>query len=251
MPLPALPFNDRRALGALVEKGFTTPDQYPLTLNALVTACNQKSCRDPVSNLGEETVLDALDRLRALGLVSIVQTAGGRTDRWRHRFRDAFETSGIATAVLAELLLRGPQTEGELRQGARRMVKVESLAELQQVLDELGARDEPLAVRLGPEGRRRGVRYAHTLYEPDELERIREAEADRAPDGAPDGAPDAPPARARSGRGGNGHARDGELDALKQRLEALDARVRRLEQALGDAPDVAPDVRETAGDPEG
>lgn len=167
-----LNFDERRVLGALVEKGYTTPDQYPLTLNSLITACNQKSCRNPITHIQEVSVLDALDSLRSKGLASVVETAGGRTSRYRQRFRDCLEISAKEAAVLAELILRGPQTDGELRQNSRRMVPTDSLRELQDVVDQLRQREKPLIVRLGSEERRRGVRYAHTLYKSDELEKI-------------------------------------------------------------------------------
>lgn len=164
----ALDFAERRVLGVLVEKGFTTPEQYPLTLNGLVTGCNQKSCRDPVSHLSEEQILEALDSLREKGLVTLVRSAGSRTDRFKHRVTETLELSGKEAAVLAELVLRGPQTDGELRQRASRMVAIADLPELGAVIDNLSSAERNMVARLSPPGRRRGVKYAHNFYPPGE-----------------------------------------------------------------------------------
>ncbi len=231
-----LTFNERRVLGVLLEKGFTTPDQYPLTLNALVTASNQKSCRHPVTQLSEEQVLEALDRLRKKGLCSLVQPAGGRTNRWRHLVRESLQLEGGESAVLAELLLRGPQTDGELRQNASRMVPIESPEALQQAMEKLRGRTEPLAVRLGPEERRRGVRYAHTFYPAAELEALKKnelAEAAVQPEETASLAgPATPPAA--------GPLDPDEAEALRQRIDQqaeklaeVEARLERLEKELG------------------
>jgi uncharacterized protein YceH (UPF0502 family) len=171
-----LNFEERRVIGALVEKALTTPDHYPLTQNALVNACNQKSCRMPVTSFGEELVLDTLDALRGKGLCSIMQTVGSRTDRWKHLFREVIPLSGPELAVVIELILRGPQTDGELRQNSKRMVRVESMEALREVLEGLMNREDSLVVRLSPQHRKRGVRYAHTFYAADELERLRQQE---------------------------------------------------------------------------
>jgi uncharacterized protein YceH (UPF0502 family) len=159
-----LDFAERRVLGVLLEKGFTTPEQYPLTLNYLINGCNQKSCRDPMSHLGEEEVMRSLETLREKGLVTVVRSTSGRTDRFRHRCADTLELEARASSVLAELLLRGPQTDGELRQRASRMVEIPTLADLANTLDQLRLHDPRLVVRASPDGRRRGVKYAHTLY---------------------------------------------------------------------------------------
>ena len=164
----ALNFAERRVLGVLMEKGFTTPEQYPLTLNSLVNGCNQKSCRDPVSHLAEDEVVHSLDSLREKGLVTIVRSTSGRTDRYRHRCADTLELEGRPSAVLAELLLRGPQTDGELRQRASRMVEIPTLADLAITLDELRRHEPCLLMPASPVGRRRGAKYAHALYPADE-----------------------------------------------------------------------------------
>jgi len=172
-----LTFEERRVVGTLIEKGYTTPEQYPLTMNALITGSNQKSCRNPMTGFDEEQVFLALDSLRKKGLCTLIQVQGGRTDRWKQNFSEALELDDGETAILAELMLRGPQTDGELRQHASRMVKMESLDEVGSILAKLMSRDPPLAIRLGPEGRRRGVKYAHTLCPAEEIEEVRERAA--------------------------------------------------------------------------
>jgi hypothetical protein len=247
-----LNFNERRVLGALVEKSYATPDLYPLTINALVTACNQKSCRQPVTQLGEDDILDALDGLRRHGLASVVETAGGRTSRFRHRLREALEVSGPEAAVIAELILRGPQTDGELRQNASRMVKIETLDGLHEVVEALRRRAVPLVVKLGPEERRRGVRYAHALCPPAELEALKAKEAVSGADAgerssaAPRGASPAEQALPlRAGDTGDsagdsaGDWRDeiealrAELTRLREEQSDLSARVSRIELSMG------------------
>ena len=217
-----LKFNERRVLGVLVEKGFTTPEQYPLTLNYLVTAANQKSCRNPVTGLDEEQVLQTLDDLRRNGLVVLVQPAGGRTDRWRHNVKEMLGLSGEECAVIAELLLRGPQTDGELRQNAKRMRPIESLDAVHGILESLGGREPPMVVRLGPEGRRRGVRFAHTFYDDDELEALQEEELRSTP---AEGSAPAPRAE-RSGL-------TPRVEALEETVAKLTARLEQLEKSLG------------------
>ncbi len=141
---------ERRVLGVLVEKAKTTPDAYPMTLNALVAGCNQKSNRHPVMQLGPEDVEQALDRLRQLGAAGIVQGLG-RVDKYRHYFYEWLGVDKVEAAVMAELLLRGTQTEGELRAHVSRMEPVADLPALRQVLAVLHAKG--LVVPLTPPGR--------------------------------------------------------------------------------------------------
>lgn len=159
-----LNFNERRVLGVLIEKGFTTPEQYPLSLNSVVVGSNQKSCRDPMAFLDEEKALDSLESLQKKGFSTCVRTVGSRVDRWKHRFGETLTLDSKEVAILAELLLRGPQTEGELRQRASRMRPIETLEELEQQIESLLSRPDPLLIRLGPPGRARGVKYAHGFY---------------------------------------------------------------------------------------
>ena len=126
-PITELSRLQRRIIGVLLEKAFTTPDSYPLTLKSLATGCNQKSNRDPVSNYSEDAVLDGLDELRKMGAVAVVHTETGRSERYRHYMRKRFKFSERQLAILAELLLRGRQTLGELRARAGRMVPIDSL----------------------------------------------------------------------------------------------------------------------------
>ena len=217
-----LTFEERRIVGALVEKAFTTPDQYPLTLNSLVNACNQKSCRNPMTSFGEELVLDTLDELRRKSLCCVVQPIGSRTDKWRHEFRDTLEISGPECAVLTELLLRGPQTDGALRQNAKRMVPFESKEVLYQTLEGLMSRETPLVVRLSPEGQKRGVRYAHTLYSSNELERLRQEEAAVSASAVESAS------RSSSAASETSSARAREIEALKEKVGTLEERIEEL-----------------------
>ena len=125
---------ERRVLGVLIEKAKTTPDAYPLSLNALRSGCNQKNNRAPVMQLEEEHIEDALESLRKSGAVAIVQ-GEGRVDRCRHLAYDWLGVDKVELAVMAELLLRGSQTVGELRGRAARMEPIKGLTELQPILD--------------------------------------------------------------------------------------------------------------------
>lgn len=156
-----LSFNERRVLGTLIEKGFTTPEQYPLSLNSVVLGCNQKSCREPMSSIDEEKALDTLESLQSKGFAVLVRMAGSRVDRWKHKFGEALTLESKEVAILGELLLRGPQSEGELRSRASRMRPME---ELEQLVESMRSRPDALVVRLGPPGRSRGVKLAHTFY---------------------------------------------------------------------------------------
>src|SRR5574340_666923 len=164
-PLVAI---DRRVAGVLVEKAKTTPDAYPLSLNALVTGCNQKSNRHPLMELEPEDVEESLDRLRGMGAVVIVQ-GSGRVSRYRHLLYEWLGVEKVELSVMTELLLRGAQTEGELRSRASRMDPIADLAALRAILNSLTAKR--LVVALTPEGR--GHVITHALYEPWELEKLR------------------------------------------------------------------------------
>ena len=122
IPLTPLSRKQRRVLGVLLEKAFTTPEQYPLTPKAATTGCNQKNNRDPISNYDEETVVQTLDELRERGYVGVLHTESGRTERYRHYLRQRTDLTEPQLAVITELLLRGPQQLGELRTRASRMV---------------------------------------------------------------------------------------------------------------------------------
>jgi hypothetical protein len=140
---------EARVLGALVEKEITTPEYYPLSLNALVNACNQKSNREPVMNLGEEDVTLAMRRLGELELAGAANTSDSRVRKYEHRLQEAFNFTRPETAVLCVLLLRGAQTPGELRGRAERMYKFDDLSDVQGALQKLIGR-EPALVRVLP-----------------------------------------------------------------------------------------------------
>jgi hypothetical protein len=151
-----------RVLGCLVEKELATPEYYPLTLNALTNACNQKSNRDPVLALEETDVVRALDGLRHKGLAH--QSAeGGRVPKYCHSLAAKLHLEPAELAVLAELLLRGPQTVGELRGRAERMHPLATLEEVERILEELMERQPPLLARLPRQPGRKEHRFAHLL----------------------------------------------------------------------------------------
>ena len=154
---------EARVLGALVEKDITTPDYYPLSLNALVNACNQKNNRDPVMNLDENAVRDALQGLHELGLAGPASGADSRVTKYEHRLQEKFNFSRGETAVLCVLLLRGPQTPGELRGRTERMHRFEDLDAVQASLHRLMQREPPLAAVLPRQPGTKETRYAHLL----------------------------------------------------------------------------------------
>lgn len=171
----------RRVLGVLIEKAFTTPEYYPLTLKALMTGCNQKSNRDPVVNYSEETVEDTIDELRELGLAAVVHTEGGRAARYRHYMRHRFEVTEPELAVITELMLRGRQQLGELRTRAGRMTPIDSLDDLREALR--GLIKMKGACSSG-DLERRGIEIDHALYEPRENVAAFAASAEDDPDPA-------------------------------------------------------------------
>lgn len=156
---------ETRVLGALVEKELTTPDQYPLSLNGLTTACNQKSNRDPVLNLSETEVQDVLDQLKAQNLVSQV-LIGGRVPKYKHRFCNTefskLHLNPQELGIICVMFLRGPQTPGELRTRTNRLCKFDDSMHVEKVLQRLMDREDgPFVVRLGREAGKRESRYAH------------------------------------------------------------------------------------------
>jgi uncharacterized protein len=138
---------EQRVLGCLIEKRWTTPDQYPLSLNALRLACNQSTNRDPVTDYGEGEVRDAAQRLSKYGLARLASGAGSRATKYRHLAEEGLGLDREQLAVLAVLLLRGPQTPGELKMRSDRMAHLQSLADVERVLGELG--DKGYAERMG------------------------------------------------------------------------------------------------------
>jgi uncharacterized protein len=154
---------EARVLGSLVEKQLTTPEYYPLTLNALTAACNQKSNRDPVMTLGETEILAAIDNLREMNLVYLFYGSGSRTVKYKHMLPSVYELEPQGVAVITVLMLRGPQTIGEIRERTGRLWEFTGLNEVQETLDELSRRDEPLLVKLERQTGQKEARFAHLL----------------------------------------------------------------------------------------
>lgn len=150
-------------LGALIEKDITTPDYYPLSLNALINACNQKNNREPVTNFDEETVRLALRNLSDKRLAGPASGADGRVTKYEHRVQEVFNFTRQETALICVLLLRGPQTPGELRGRTERMYQFEHLDDVLSGLQQLMRREPPLAKALGRRPGTKEIRYAHLL----------------------------------------------------------------------------------------
>jgi uncharacterized protein YceH (UPF0502 family) len=229
---------ERRVVGVLAEKGQTTPEYYPLTVAGIVAGCNQKSNRDPITNYDQDDVEDTLQSLRKKGATILVE-AGGRVPRWRHTLYDWLKVTKAELAVIIELLLRGPQTEGELRARASRMEPVADLAALQTLLDVLVPRG--LVVYLSPPGQKRGVLVTHGLYPSDELEKVRQAFASTVSSGDHEELP----VRASAGRSELAAMTTSpawtaeiaqvraEIGEIRSRVEELVAEIRELKSALG------------------
>lgn len=161
---------EARVLGCLIEKERATPEYYPLTLNALIAACNQKSNRDPEMQLDEPTVSKALDTLRLKGLVYLSHTAGGRVPKHAHQVEKFYTFTPQEFGILCLLLLRGPQTPGELRSRAGRLCPYANPAEVETVLQELVTRPGgPFVVKLARQPGQSASRYAHLMSGPVEV----------------------------------------------------------------------------------
>src|SRR5579859_1350534 len=154
---------EARVLGALMEKEITTPDYYPLSLHALINACNQKSNRDPAMSLDEDAVRGALRGLHDNSLARSVSAADSRVTKFEHRLQEAFNFDRREAAIFCELLLRGPQTPGELRSRAERMHHFDDLGEVQSALQQLVSRDPALVKVLPRQAGTKESRYAHLL----------------------------------------------------------------------------------------
>ena len=152
-----------RLLGCLIEKQMTTPDYYPMTINSLTAAANQKTNRDPVTDYSEPDILDGINALRQEGLVRAVRSPGGRAAKYKHALDDVLEIDGEQAALLAVLMLRGEQTSGELRLRTERYHDFASVEEVEDVLAGLQTRDQPLAVRLDRRPGEKEARYRHLL----------------------------------------------------------------------------------------
>jgi len=203
---------ERRVLGVLVEKNKTTktPDTYPMTLNSVVVGCNQKSNRDPVLDLDEDDVEETLNELMKRGLT--IKQQGGRADRWRHLLYDAWNPTKVELAILAELLLRGPQSEGDLRGRASRMDEIADLDTLRALLKGLCERN--LTVYLSPPGR--GAMVTHGFHSPEELAAARSGSATLALESVA--------LRPAGGSEAKFHEVLAEIARLKDRVAALEAK---------------------------
>ncbi|HVF47412.1 MAG TPA: YceH family protein [Pyrinomonadaceae bacterium] len=155
---------EARILGSLIEKQLTTPEYYPQTLNALTNACNQKSNRDPVVSYTEGTVSDTVERLRDRNLVYVFYGSTSRVPKYKHMVPSVYELDPSETAVMCELMLRGPQTLGELRGRTERLHSFSGLGEVQETIDGLVRRDDPLVVKLPVQPGQKEARFAHLLY---------------------------------------------------------------------------------------
>jgi uncharacterized protein YceH (UPF0502 family) len=219
MTLPTLSLLETRVLGVLVEKQHTVPDSYPLSLNALTLGCNQKTARDPVLNASENDVLAALDTLKSLHLV--FEGSGSRVPRFEHNVGRVLGVPSQSVAVLALLMLRGPQTAAELRLNTERLHRFADISSVEGFLDELATHEPPFVTRLARAPGARESRWTHLLSGP---------VADPAP--AATGGPGTPLADA-----GLGLSEVAALRAEQLRMNAeiarLRAQVERLAKELG------------------
>ena len=209
----ALTTIEARVLGALIEKEITTPEYYPLSLNALTNACNQKSNRDPLMRLEESEIRKALNHLEYQTLVRSLSSSDSRVSKFAHRLQDAFNFYRPEIAVICELLLRGPQTPGELRTRASRMHAFADLESVHSALNRLEKREPPLVTVLPRQPGTKESRYAHLLGD------------------APPVAPAAQP------HGASAHEEDaasGSHHLSKERMEALVAEVADLRNQIAD-----------------
>jgi len=161
--LPVLNATELRVLGSLMEKSKTTPDYYPMTLNGLTAACNQKTSRKPVVNYDEGTVTEALNTLKRRGLISTVTGGSIRNIKYKHNFAIVFPVIPAEVALLCLLILRGPQTPGELNTNSGRLYEFETIEEVQEMLEKLADPALPYVVQLPKRPGQKEVRYAHLL----------------------------------------------------------------------------------------
>lgn len=220
----------RRVLGTLMEKSKTTPDVYPMSFTGLATGCNQKSNREPVTNYSAEQVETIVDELRALGAVTIVQ-GSGRVTKVRHYAYNWLGLNKVEAAVMTELLLRGEQTIGELRNRASRMEPIADLAQMQQIFDDLKSRD--LVLELTPPGR--GQLISHNLYPEWERDQLLEKSVGKG-GGTEEDDEATSPAIARAPRQTTSSGNDKlaeEIEQLKLLINGLTDRLTHIEKELG------------------
>ena len=166
--LPILNAEELRVLGSLLEKSKTTPEYYPMTLNALQTACNQKTSRKPVVAYDEHTIIEALDTMRKRGLVSTAVGGGSRVTKYKHNLAIQYPLIPQELAALCLLVLRGPLTPGEINSNAGRLFNFESIEEVQEVLNRLQEQQPPFVKQLSKRPGQKEVRYVHLLGEVNE-----------------------------------------------------------------------------------
>lgn len=222
---------ERRVLGVLVEKQKTT-DTYPLTLNSVVTGSNQKSNRDPAMELDELEVEEALGLVQKQLLVTRI--VSGRVDKFRHNLYDAWKVNSVEISIVAELLLRGPQTEGELRARASRMEDIADVDALRQALAPL--KERGLVVYLTPEGRR-GTVLTHGFHEAHELERLRKYHSSQPLDATPEPSTSTPfPTPRPDATAGQFAQLSRSVEELREEVARLSAVVQQLQKELGIGP---------------
>jgi uncharacterized protein YceH (UPF0502 family) len=233
-PITELSKGQRRVLGTLIEKAYTTPEGYPLTIKSLTTGCNQKSNRYPMTDYSEDDVLDVVDQLREMGLVAVVHTESGRTERYRHYMRKRFTLTEPQLAALTELLLRGRQSIGDLRSRASRMVAIESLDDLREALRGLASQNY---IQANMSLDRRGVEIDHNFYLPAENKKVAFSDRDESEADVPEplrpvpAARPASPAPAYVPPAGDSQA-VGAINTLRSEQKELAARVESLEAEL-------------------
>jgi hypothetical protein len=218
--------SETRVLGCLLEKQVTTPDIYPLTLNSLRLACNQSTNRDPVVDYDDETLRDALHRLERRGYVRLASGRGSRAPKYRHLLAEALPLTGDEHAVLCVLLLRGPQTPGELKQRAERMHEFAGLEAVNDTLDRLIARE--LAIRLERRPGQKEERYEHLLSA--DLDETPEVNAIATQGASP--APPGPPVSQTNGGGSLAQAPTQPLGGLEERVARLERAVQELRASV-------------------
>jgi uncharacterized protein YceH (UPF0502 family) len=224
---PTLNEYELRALGALVEKQIATPDYYPMTLNALVNACNQKNHRDPVVSYDETIVAKALDGLRGKNLAYVFHGAEARTPKYGHLFPKAFDLSEAEVPLMCVLILRGPQTSGELRSRTQHLRSYESLAEVEALLQGLSLRDNPLVVKAARQPGSRESRFAHLLGGPVEIDQ-REIPQHQVPL-----APSAPSVQQAQAGNDKTAKLEEEIASLRQELNELKQQFAEFKKELG------------------
>jgi uncharacterized protein YceH (UPF0502 family) len=225
----------QRVVGALAEKELTTPDNYPLSMNALLAACNQSTNRDPVMQLDERVVSNTLENLKSAGVVRVVYSKGMRVDKYRHVLPEAIGVAPPELALLTVLMLRGPQTGAELRARTERMHPFDGQGDIDATLDTLARRDPPLVTLHARQPGQKEPRWAHLLGSPAASDA--EGRAAPTPDqpGAnpgrwgPTGVPAGVSEERSPERAGVTVADPDRLSALEARMTALEARLDRLD----------------------